>query len=73
MREFHGKIPFNFKEYLYYFSRMKAFFDVSHITPEEGDEFLLQTAIEIAKGDREKIKKPTIRILPLLYFLLKTT
>ena len=55
---YSGTIPlgFNYKKHLYYFSNMKAFFDVSHLNPEEGDELLLQVAIETTKMYGQKIK-----------------
>lgn len=59
MREFHGKIPntFDFEKHLFYYSNIKVFFGLSHFTPNDGDETLLQTAIDITRkrGQKNKI------------------
>lgn len=48
---------FDYEKYLFYFARMKAFFDLSHLDPKDEDEPLLQTAIELTRlcGQKNKI------------------
>ena len=56
MREFRGKIPntVDVEKYLFYFCKMKLFFELPHINPKEGDEALLQAAIDITRAWDQK-------------------
>ena len=54
----HRKIPitFDINKYLFYYSHMKLFFELSHTEPQAGDEALLQSAISITKTYAQKGK-----------------